>query len=510
MRSLPMRNVVATFYRRRHAVLSKTFHHDNTVETILRTYLSLGGQKSNEVKRRQDNWFLPYFLYRNSYSTGFTSVHGERPSAEYAKLRKESLEIKFGHVLGYYRFGPFLALYRAAIISFHVLKLTIWQFFVQDIKKRSIKFRETLISLGPFYIKLGQALSTRPDILPTVYCQELAKLQDQIPPFPTYVAMKSIESQLGFPVSRLFADISPEPIAAASLGQVYKAHLHTGELVAVKVQRPGMSLSLTLDALLFNMIGGQLKRFAKARKDLLVAVNEMVRHMFDEIDYILEAQNAERFASLYGNDQKSPKNTAGNTVEFKKRNGIKVPKIYWNLTRKAVLTMEWIDGIKLTDEGGLKKVCLNRRELIDQGLYCSLRQLLEVGFFHADPHPGNLVATGDGSLAYFDFGMMGDIPRHYRVGLIQVLVHFVNRDSLGLANDFLSLGFIPEGVDIQLVSDALKASFGDGTRQSQDFQGIMNQLYDVMYEFNFSLPPDYALVIRAAGITRRHCKSFGS
>ncbi|KAJ8430214.1 hypothetical protein Cgig2_006722 [Carnegiea gigantea] len=149
---------------------------------------------------------------------------------------------------------------------------------------------------------------------------------------------------------------------------------------------------------------------------------------------------------------------------------IKVPKIYWKYTSKAVLTMEWIKGIKLTDEEELAKAQLKRKELVDMGLYCSLRQLLEVGFFHADPHPGNLVATDDGCLAYFDFGMMGDIPRHYRVGLIRVLVHFVNRDSLGLANDFLSLGFIPEGVDIQLVSDALQASFGDGTRQSRDFQ----------------------------------------
>ncbi|PKA52873.1 putative aarF domain-containing protein kinase [Apostasia shenzhenica] len=134
-----------------------------------------------------------------------------------------------------------------------------------------------------------------------------------------------------------------------------------------------------------------------------------------------------------------------------------------------------------------------------QGVYCSLRQLLEEGFFHADPHPGNLVATDDGSLAYFDFGMMGDIPRHYRVGLIQVLVHFVNRDSLGLANDFLSLGFIPDGVDTQLVANALHTSFNSDKRHSNDFQGVMNQLYDVMYEFNFSLPPDYALVIRALG-----------
>ncbi|PNT75193.1 uncharacterized protein LOC100840399 isoform X2 [Brachypodium distachyon] len=429
-----------------------------------------------------------------SYSSAFTSVHGGRPSSEYAKIRKESLETQFGRILGSSshtifadrRFGPFLAVYRAATISFHVVKLTIWHLLLSDVHKRAEKFRETLIRLGPFYIKLGQALSTRPDILPSAYCQELSKLQDQIPPFPTRIAVRTIESELGSRISDLFADISPEPIAAASLGQVYKAHLHSGELVAVKVQRPGMAPLLTLDALLFNMIGGQLKRFAKARKDLLVAVNEIVRHMFDEIDYVLEGKNAERFAILYSH--------GGGSMT-----SIKVPKVYWNYTRKSILALEWIDGIKLTDAERISKANLNRKSMIDEGLYCSLRQLLEDGFFHADPHPGNLVATEDGSLAYFDFGMMGDIPRHYRVGLIQMLVHYVNRDSLGLANDFHSLGFVPEGTDLHAIATALRVAFGDGRRQSNDFQGVMNHLYDVMYDFNFSLPPDYALVIRALG-----------
>ncbi|KAI0497046.1 hypothetical protein KFK09_023374 [Dendrobium nobile] len=169
--------------------------------------------------------------FSRSFSTVFTSVHGEKPSAEYARRRKQSLETEFGHMLGmhgsktlyaYSRFGPFLALYRAAIISFQVFKLSISHFFVQDIHKRAVKFRETLISLGPFYTKLGQALSTRPDILPKAYCQELSKLLDQIPPFPSHIAIKSIESQLGAPIFDIFSDISPEPIAAASLGQVYK------------------------------------------------------------------------------------------------------------------------------------------------------------------------------------------------------------------------------------------------------------------------------------------------
>nr|XP_016499695.1 PREDICTED: uncharacterized protein slr1919 isoform X4 [Nicotiana tabacum] len=473
-----MRSIISCLKRRHLAVLSPTLRFGCSVETALCEYSSSSFPEVI-LTGKHDNFVGSYLSTPKYFSTGFSSVHGERPTAEYAKLRKESLESEFGHALTYkskslsslYRFGPFLALYRAAIISFYVLKLTIWRLFVHDLRRRAVKFRETLICLGPFYIKLGQALSTRPDILPKVYCQELAKLQDQIPPFPTHVARRSIESQLGVGVSQVFADISKEPIAAASLGQVYKAHLHSGELVAVKVQRPHMSHLLTLDAMLFHMIGGQLKRFAKARKDLLVAVNEMVRHMFEEIDYILEAQNAERFASLYACSQKTvPGSAATDDVGCQKHDGIKVPKIYWNFTRKEVLTMEWIDGIKLTNESRLRKANLNRKRLIDQGLYCSLRQLLEVGFFHADPHPGNLVATEDGALAYFDFGMMGDIPRHYRVGLIKVLVHFVNRDSMGLANDFLSLGFLPDGVDIQSVSDALQASFGDGTKQSQDFQ----------------------------------------
>ncbi|CAN1184915.1 Uncharacterized protein sll0005 [Linum perenne] len=514
-----MRNVFGFLKRHRQiTLLSRLSCHESSMLLLLDRSSVLGYGGTVEIKSQA------CFLQQRLFSTAFTSVHGESPSGKYAKLRKESLESEFGQALDtyssrkaslIYRFGPFLAVYRAVIISYHIFQLTIWQFLVKDMTERAVKFRETLVRLGPFYIKasgsfsdfllivmLGQALSTRPDILPSVYCQELSKLQDQIPPFPTRIAVKSIESQLGRPISELFADISPEPIASASLGQVYKAHLHSGELVAVKVQRPGMTHLLTLDALLFNMIGGQLKRFAKARKDLLVAVNEMVsflcildyqvRHMFDEIDYILEAKNAERFALLYG-CKSSAKFVDGED------NCVKVPKIFWNYTRKAVLTMEWIDGIKLTNEARLNEACLDRRKMIDQGLYCSLRQLLEVGFFHADPHPGNLVATDSGHLAYFDFGMMGDIPRHYRVGLIQVLVHFVNRDSLGLANDFLSLGFLPEGENIKPVADALRASFADDSRQSRDFEAIMNQLYDVMYDFNFSLPPDYALVTRALG-----------
>ncbi|KAH1056914.1 hypothetical protein J1N35_034979, partial [Gossypium stocksii] len=197
--------------------------------------LSLG---FNSVGFYQDEGKAPY-LHVELDSKEVTSKKASLIES-YSQLRGKigattSISLEFGHIVGthssksvsvVYGFGPFLALYRAAIISFHVLKLTIWQFFFKTLKRAS-KFRETLICLGPFYVKLGQALSTRPDILSPVYCQELAKLQlqnrfcmDQIPPFPTHVAIKSIENELGIRASEIFADLSPEPIAAASIGQV--------------------------------------------------------------------------------------------------------------------------------------------------------------------------------------------------------------------------------------------------------------------------------------------------
>ncbi|KAI9191778.1 hypothetical protein LWI28_013280 [Acer negundo] len=230
-----MRNVVFARLNCRRYITSSSktaLFHDGTTKFNSWKLVTLGDQNCTGLARKKDFWFPSYLLQQHLFYT--TSIHGGRPSAKYAKWRKESLESEFGLALGayrskgasiLYRFGPFLALYRAAIISFHVLKLTIWQFFVQDINKRAVKFRETLIRLGPFYIKLGQALSTRPDILPTVYCKELAKLQDQIPPFPTDPgAYSSCIFRTGV--------------------QSLAAHLHSGELVAVKVQRPGLPQQL--------------------------------------------------------------------------------------------------------------------------------------------------------------------------------------------------------------------------------------------------------------------------
>lgn len=242
--------------------------------------------------------------------------------------------------------------------------------------------------------------------------------------------------------------------------------------------------------------------------------------MFEEVDYLQEGQNAERFGRLYGLHTPNKCRHAFNQAEPRTHTQVeterakaypdpsrdpgdgvvKVPKIYWEFTTKGILTMEWIDGIKLTDRDALLAAKLDIQQLVDQGVLSSLRQLLEEGYFHADPHPGNVVVTRDGVLAYFDFGMMSEFRREYRTGLIRTLIHFVNRDSEGLAKDFVMLDFIPPGTDLGPIAHELQASFGDEETKSQlDFQGIMNQLWTVMYKFNFQLSPEYAMVVRALG-----------
>ena len=409
----------------------------------------------------------------------------------------------------YYKYRPLQVAHRAIILISEVVLLSIGHVVEKDILKRAEKLKQALVRLGPFYVKLGQALSTRPDILPSEYCQELAKLQDHVPPYPTSVALEFLESELGLPASELYADITPEPVAAASLGQVYKARLHSGELVAVKVQRPGVTGRLALDAHLLGLLGGPLQRFAGARSDLIAMINEMVERMFEEIDYVREGRYAERFNKLYGTveddvakveDWHGMKRINVKLTESSMEGMVKVPKVYWDLTSRGVLTMEWVDGLKLTDKEGLRAANLDTQALVEQGVFCSLRQLLEEGFFHADPHPGNLVVTKEGVLAYFDFGMMSEFPKEYRIGLMRTIVHFVNRDSLGLAEDFIVLGFIPKDTELTPIAEALAQTFElEGTIRRLDFQGIMAQLSEVMYQFKFRLPPEYAMVIRALG-----------
>ncbi|MFN4269055.1 MAG: ABC1 kinase family protein [Thermosynechococcus sp.] len=391
----------------------------------------------------------------------------------------------------YYRQRPLLVLSRWLRILWPVFWLLFNRWWdrvtgqsKQRQRQRAIALRETLTRLGPAYIKVGQALSTRPDLLPAVYLEELTKLQDQLPPFPNEVAFQFIEEELGAPPSELFAELSDHPIAAASLGQVYRGKLHSGEEVAVKVQRPGLAESITLDIYILRGVAYWAKRLIKEiRSDLVAILDEFASRLFEEMDYTQEGRNAERFARLYGHLP-----------------DVYIPKIYWKYTRRRVLTMEWVMGVKLNQPQQIQALGIDPRYMVYVGVQCSLRQLLEHGFFHADPHPGNLLAMPSGKLAYLDFGMMSEIAPEQRYGLLNAIVHIVNREYESLAYDYVHLGFLTPDTDLEPIIPALALVFEDalGASVSElNIQRIFDRLSEVMYEYPFQVPAYYALIVRS-------------
>jgi predicted unusual protein kinase regulating ubiquinone biosynthesis (AarF/ABC1/UbiB family) len=359
-----------------------------------------------------------------------------------------------------------------------------WGMLVKNEQRRAIQLRKLLTKLGPAYIKIGQALSTRPDLVPPVYLEELTKLQDQLPAFPNEIAYQFIEEELGAPPGEIYAELSAQPIAAASLGQVYKGKLKTGEEVAIKVQRPDLRERITIDLYILRNLAGWVQRKVKrVRSDLVGILDELGDRIFEEMDYIHEGENAERFFELYGSMK-----------------DIYVPKIYWEYTNRRVLTMEWINGLKLTQPEKIADLGINARYLIEIGVQCSLRQLLEHGFFHADPHPGNLLATMDGKLAYLDFGMMSEVKPAQRYGLIEAIVHVVNREFDSLAKDYVKLEFLTPETDLTPIVPAFAKVFANAEGASVadlNIKSITDDLSALMYEYPFRVPPYYALIIRS-------------
>lgn len=361
----------------------------------------------------------------------------------------------------------------------------LWGHTDRNVGRRSVQLRKLLTDLGPTFIKVGQALSTRPDLVRKDYLEELTQLQDQLPPFPSEQAFARIESELGRPIAEIFAQISPEPVAAASLGQVYKAQLHSGEWVAVKVQRPYLREQLSLDLYLIRWASTWLGPWLPLNlgSTLTAVVDEFGRKLFEEIDYLHEGRNCERFAEYFRDDP-----------------DVYVPRIFWAYSSRRVLTLEWIDGIKLTDVERIRAANLEVKQLVRIGVVAALKQLLEYGFFHADPHPGNLFALADGRLAYIDFGMMDQLTEEMKEYLVDALVHLVDRDYNALIDDFIHLGFLQPDVGRQELIPALEKVLADVLTQEVvnfNFKTATDQFSDLMYRYPFQVPSHFALVIRS-------------
>lgn len=352
---------------------------------------------------------------------------------------------------------------------------------------RAQQFLRIVSSLGPAIIKGGQAVASRPDLLPKEYLDELQKLQDRLPPFPNDIAFALIEEELGQKIEDVFESIDPVPVAAASIGQVYAAYLkNTGEKVAVKVQRPDCEKIIALDIYILRNLSGTINRLVRLTGrdiDLQLIIEEFGKLIYEEIDYLSEARNAERFLELYGDLP-----------------GIDVPRVIWRYTKRRVITMEWMDGVRLTSA----TLSQGRSEqLVRAMVQCSLRQMLENGYFHADTHLGNLLATPKGNLCYLDFGMMSEVEPKQRYGIIEAVVHMVNRDFDALANLYVRLGFLPPETNLDPIIQALNSALPDVLGASVgelNFKSVIDKLGSVMFEYPFKLPAYYTAIIRCLGV----------
>jgi len=346
------------------------------------------------------------------------------------------------------------------------------------------KLRGVVVSLGPFYIKLGQALSIRPDILSPRAMVELQQLCDKVPPFDSKLAMLTIEEDLGKRVDEVFSQISPEPVAAASLGQVYRATLRdSGDVVAVKVQRPFVLETVSLDLYLARQLGFALRGTPlTSRLDLVELIDEFAGNFYQELDYQLECANGLRVAK-----------------EMARLPRVVIPRNYPSFTSRRVHVAEWVDGEKLS-----QSTASDVNELVNLGVITYLTQLLETGFFHADPHPGNMLRTPDGKLVILDFGLMTTITDDQRYGMIEAIAHLIHRDYERIGDDFVALDFIPKGVDTTPIVPALArvfdAALTGGGAKSLNFQELAADLAEITFKFPFRIPPYFALIIRAISV----------
>ncbi len=392
----------------------------------------------------------------------------------------------------YYWRRPWQVLWRSLEVAIMLLSFLFGMVFdrwlgreEQNVPKRAAQVRDALTNLGPTFIKVGQALSTRPDLIRQAYLNELITLQDQLPAFSNDIAFQTLEEELDLTASEIFAEITPDPIAAASLAQVYRARLFSGEEVALKIQRPNLIPTLTLDLFLIRLGAGLLSPYLPLNlgHDLQLVVDEFGSKLFEEIDYENEGRNAEQFAE-----------------NFRQTPSVKVPRIFWRYTSRRVLTLEWINGYKLTEMEHLDGAGIDPREIVEIGVTSGLQQLLEFGFFHADPHPGNLFATANNEMAYIDFGMMDQLDESMKETLVDALVHLVNKDYTDLALDFVQLGFLAPGTDITPIVPALEDVLGDmlGKKVGEfNIKTVTDRFSELMFDYPFRVPAKFALIIRS-------------
>lgn len=349
------------------------------------------------------------------------------------------------------------------------------------------RIRLAMEELGPTFIKLGQMLASRPDLVPLSLIMELKHLQDKVPPFPFEQVREIIERDLGKPLDTIFESFEEIPIAAASIAQVHQAKLRTGEKVVVKVQRPFLDSLISSDLRILTFLAKTLEeRVPEIRQFRPVSiVAEFKRSLNREIDFRAEANSMMVYAQ-----------------NFKDETGLKVPVPYMSLCTKHVLVMENVEGIKVTDIEGLKRLNIDLGQVVERGMRITLRSIFEFGFFHADPHPGNFFIMNDGTIALLDFGMMGTIDQERIDELLTFLVSLVTGDIDMLVNILIDANLMGDETDIRAFRSELLpiiVRYKNVTLQSIDLSSLLNEVIEVVVRHHIVVPTDLILVAKSVG-----------
>lgn len=343
---------------------------------------------------------------------------------------------------------------------------------------------DRLINLGPTFIKIGQSLSTRADLIPLEYIEQLTQLQDRVPEFNSQEAIGVIETELGQTLDNLFESFTMSPLACASLGQVHRARLLSGEEVVIKVQRPNLEGLFNLDFELLHRLTRWLNIFPVVKKYNLEAIyQEFFELLFQEIDYIHEGKNADRFRE-----------------NFKNYPQVKVPLVYWQYTTRRVLTLEYVPGIKVDDRETLLANGINVDGIIQLGICSYLKQLLQDGFFQSDPHPGNMAVSQEGELIFYDFGTMFELKSVAKDQMIETFFAILRKDTETVLKTLMYMGLIEPVRDLQPVRNIVQFlldEFRDKPVDVRAFEQISDQVYLMFKQQPFRLPPQMTFIIKS-------------
>ncbi len=372
-------------------------------------------------------------------------------------------------------------------------------FPVSEPKSLPVHFRQALEELGPTFVKLGQLLSTRPDLLPPEYITELSLLQDEVPPLPWEQIEKVLNEELQEADQR-FQRIETQPKAAASLGQVHTAVLPDGTDVVVKIQRPNIQKTIKTDLSILHDIARYAQHHTPLGKiyNLEEIAEDFANTLQEEMNYLREGRNADRFRN-----------------NFRGEPGIYIPRVYWSHTTRRVLTLERIEGLKIDNIDAIEAAGFDRSTLAEHAARLSVREILVDGFFHADPHPGNIVVMESGALGIMDFGMVGHLSDQDRIDLIRIYTVAVRMNAEGLVDELIHIGAAPPDVDrASLARDLnrLILRYHDLPLKAVKAAEVMQEIRPIIFEYHLHLPTNLWLLNKSLtmmeGIGRRLDPNF--